>query len=200
LQNRNIKFSFDLQKGLFEHYEPIIASGSVLTEAPTSGQAMLMLLDSLQPWRETSLILDRHHILPMLGLLGENEPLLPVHVLNSEAFVNLGPVIPAISTAKEGETILTINVGLVSGKSYDVDISQGTLRRVLVPAGEPVVLALTPKGGTDVGEGPGVERCLKVTAGLLGVVIDARGRPLVLPEDDDERVARLRQWLWALGG
>jgi len=178
----------------------IIASGAALTNAPTFGQAMLILLDSLQPWQETTVLLDRHHILPILGLLGEAEPLLPVQVLDSDAFVNLGVVLPVVSQDPEGVLVVSVHVAMDSGKPYDVDIPQGALRRLLVPAGECVTLTLTPAPGADAGVGPGVQRQTRVKGGALGVVIDARGRPLRLPEKDDERLERLRHWLWSLGG
>ena len=41
---------------------------------------------------------------------------------------------------------------------------------------------------------------LKVTGGALGVVIDARGRPLRLPSDPGRRGELYRKWLWMLGG
>jgi hypothetical protein len=33
----------------------------------------------------------------------------------------------------------------------------------------------------------------------MGVVIDARGRPLVLPEDDEIRIEMLKRWQLILG-
>ncbi len=191
---------FEEETGLRSHYEMIIASGAVLTGAPTPGQAMLMLLDGLQPWRETKLVLDRFHILPLLGLLGETEPMLPVHILDSDAFANLGTVIPVLSEAAEGVMILKVNVSLGSGKSYDVDIPKGALRRLIISPGESVTLTLEPFPEADVGEGPGVTRRIDVKSGALGVVIDARGRPVVLSEDADERLEQIRHWLWTLGG
>ena len=35
--------------------------------------------------------------------------------------------------------------------------------------------------------------------GVVGVIIDCRGRPLVLPEDREERVRKLTEWNDALG-
>lgn len=200
LVNQADGFPYDAGEGLKGPYDPVIVSGSVLTQAPTAGQAMLMLLDGLQPWRQTAMILDRYHILPVMGLLGEVEPLLPVQVLKSNAFENLGTVIPVVSQAAQGVIILSVTVTMASGKSYVVDIPQGALRRVIVPPGESVSLSLEPISDADVGLGPGVKHQVKVMAGTLGVVIDARGRPLTLPEGDEERIEQLRHWLWSLGG
>jgi hypothetical protein len=193
-------FPYHAEKGLIGAFDQVIASGAALTNAPTHGQAMLMLMDGLQPWRETLFILDSAQILPLLGLLGELDPLLPVHLLDSGAFLNLGTVIPVVSAVAEGMIVLQVDVSLASGKRYDLAVPKGSLRRLIVPSGERVTLTLDPIPNADVGGGPGVQRQITVKAGSLGVVIDARGRPLFLPVDDDERLEKLRHWLWTLGG
>jgi len=188
-------------QGLNNFYEPIIASGSVLTQAPTPGQAMLMLLDGVQPWGITTVVLDKHHILPLLGLIGETDTLFPVHLLASSAFENLGTVIVPTSDAQEGEVILKVHVEVESGKNYSVDISQGDLRRLVIPPGSPAILDLVPEPHTYVGFGDrGKGGRLKVIGGVNGVVIDARGRPIRLPQENAARIAKLHQWQSILGG
>jgi hypothetical protein len=39
----------------------------------------------------------------------------------------------------------------------------------------------------------------KVEGGLMGIIIDARGRPLPLPDDPDERREKMQRWLWDVG-
>lgn len=182
-------------------YEPIIASGALLTQAPTPGQAMLTILDGVQPCGITTIVLDKHHTLPLLGVIGQIEPVLPVQLLASPAYENLGTVIVANSDRPMGEGILTVHVQVDAGKNYSIDISQGELKRLVVPPGSAVVLDLEPEPHTSVGFGePGKGGRLKVIGGAVGVIIDARGRPLRLPDDDDERVTRLHQWKSILGG
>ncbi len=194
-------FGYQTGKGLMSYYEPVIASGAVLTQAPTRGQALLTLLDGLQPWGITTMVLDKHHILPLLGVIGEMEPVLPVQVLESEAFENLGTVVTAVSGVLEGEIILRIKVTTDAGKDYEVDVEQGTLKRLVIPPGVSAELELEPRGQTDVGFGErGKGGRLKVVGGALGIVIDARGRPVKLPIDDEVRVAKLQSWLLILAG
>jgi hypothetical protein len=38
----------------------------------------------------------------------------------------------------------------------------------------------------------------RVEGGVVGIIIDARGRPLALPEDDTERRRKLVDWMIAL--
>jgi len=194
-------FSYQSDQGLTGQFEPVIASGKVLTQAPTPGQAMLMLLDGLQPWGITTMVLDLHQITPLLGVIAGIAPVLPVHLLESDAFKNLGTVVPAVSTVPAGEVLLNIQVNTDSGKDYSIEIVQGSLKHLVIPEGVTAVLELEPKSHTNVGFGAfGKGGRLKIKGGLLGVVIDARGRPVKLIDDESARVEQFRRWLWALGG
>jgi hypothetical protein len=122
-------------------------------------------------------------------------------VLASNLFESLGTVITAVADVPEEQSILNVGVKIEGGKDYDVEIGQGTLRRLVIPAGVTAELTLDPSRETDVGFGDrGVGGRLKVPGGSMGVVIDARGRPLRLPDDDHKRVEMLKHWLMILGG
>jgi hypothetical protein len=193
-------FDYHPDRGLQGHYEPIIVSGAVLTHAPNPGGALLTLLDGLQPCGITTFVLDRHHLLPLLGKIGEIEPVLPVQVLASAAFENLGTVVSATGDLPQGKLALTVHVETESGKIYAVDVLQGSLRRLVIPTGEEAVLEFVPHQKVDIGfGGAGQGGRLKVTGGVLGVVIDARGRPVQLPDQPQERVERLQEWLRTMG-
>lgn len=193
-------FKFHSRSGLHGHFEPIIASGAVLTAAPHPEGAMLTLLDGLQPRGITTVVLDRHHLLPLLGKIGQAEPVLPVHLLSSAAFENLGTVVSVAGDLPQGRHALTVHVETESGKTFTVGIRLGTLSRLNIPAGEVAVLEFTPHRQVDIGFGGcGHGGKLKVTGGTLGVVIDARGRPLKLPVKEEARIALFQQWLRNLG-
>lgn len=190
----------DAESGLTAHFEPLIVSGEVLTAAPHPGKTLLMALNGIQPSGVTTVVLDRFQLLPLLGALAPGLPALPVHLLETDAFRNLGTVIIPTSAVPEGERVLTVEVQKEGGNSFDVEIMQGTLKRVVIQVNEPAVLILKPERQTDVGfGGPGVGGRLRVTGGALGLVIDARGRPIALPEDEEARIALIQRWQWTLG-
>lgn len=82
-----------------------------------------------------------------------------------------------------------------------MEIKQGTLDVLPLAAGRSARLNLIPLHRAEVGMGgPGRGGSLKVTGGALGVVIDARGRPLRLPSDPGRRGELYKRWLWMLGG
>jgi hypothetical protein len=193
-------FDYHPDRGLPGHYEPIILSGAVLAHAPHPGGALLTVLDGLQPNGITTFVLDRYHLLPLLGMIGEIEPVLPVQVLASAAFENLGTVVSATGDLPQGRLALSIHVESETGKIYTVDVQQGSLKRLVIPMGEEAVLEFVPHQRVDIGLGSaGGGGRLKVTGGVMGVVIDARGRPVQLPNQPAERVERLQEWRRTMG-
>jgi len=57
-----------------------------------------------------------------------------------------------------------------------------------------------PERGFDVGFGlRGKGGRLRVAGGAVGLIIDARGRPLRLPDDPAQRQERIQMWHWEVG-
>ena len=69
-----------------------------------------------------------------------------------------------------------------------------------LPLGERAALRLYPSREFDVGLGRGEAAAprVEVQGGAVGIVIDCRGRPLQLPDDDAKRQAKLLQWFQAM--
>jgi len=192
-------FDYQPSRGLFGCYEQIILSGAELTNAPTPEGLLLALLDGIQPWGITTFVVDRSHLLPLLGKIGEAESTLPVHILTSAAFMKLGTAVSAVGDLRKGKTALTVQVETGSGEVYTAEINQGVLKRLDIPAGESAVLELLPNPKVDIGfGGRGQGGRLSLTGGLMGVIIDARGRPLGHVADQTVRVEEKQAWLQAL--
>jgi hypothetical protein len=59
---------------------------------------------------------------------------------------------------------------------------------------------LRPERGIDVGFGGlGKAGALRIAGGALGLIIDARGRPLKLDADPARRRDSNEKWLWDIG-
>lgn len=189
-----------LKKGLLPLFEPILAGGGVLSEAPSPGQSLLLLLDALQPVGITSIILDQNNLLPLLGAAAEANHLLPVQVLESGAFMSLGTIVSVISSASYGTPVLRARVIYEDGSDAYAEVKHGGLEILPLGMGQTARLTLQPMQRSDIGNGPGRNATLQVTGGVMGVVIDARGRPLALPEDPVRRRELIKKWLWLVGG
>ncbi len=187
--------------GLMPNFDPIFASGSVFAAAPTLGQSLLMLLDAIQPTGFSTFILDQGNLLGILGAAAECNTLLPIHVIESGAFVNLGAVISPLSNAGAGTPILRARLTYDNGEETMVEAKQGSIEIIPLVVGRTGNLRLEPVGRTDAGIGYGrAYRVDGVQGSALGVVIDARGRPLRLPSDAARRRELLKKWLWTVGG
>jgi len=111
-----------IQKDLMPLFEPILAGGGAVSDAPTPGQSLLLLLDALQPVGITSIILDQNNLLPLLGAAAESNHLLPVQILESGAFMSLGTIVSVISSASHGTPILKARLTYEDGSDARADV------------------------------------------------------------------------------
>lgn len=187
--------------GLLPWFEPIVAAGEAFTRFATPGQSLLALLDGLQPPGVTTLVVDQNSLTPALGAAAEVNPALTVQVLETGTFLNLGTVISPVGNARPGTPVLHARLVYEDGSEITVEAKQGTVEMLALPNGQVGRLHLQPLQRHDIGMGgPGRGGNLRVIGGALGVVIDARGRPVQLPEDPARRSELLKKWLWVLGG
>ena len=186
--------------GLLPFFEPILAGGGALGDAPTPGQGLLLLLDAIQPVGVTTIILDRNNLLPLLGAAAARNSILPVQVLDSGAFQSLGTVVSVVGTASYGTLIVRARLTYDNGTEARADVKYGSMEILHLPIGQSARLTLQPQRGADVGFGPGRGGTVTVSGGSMGVVIDGRGRPLILPDDPVRRRELIKRWLWTVGG
>lgn len=174
----------------------LVASGGVLSHAPRMHQTAAMLIDAFQPEGITTLAKDSIFMMPHLGVLATVHPKAAVEVFEKDCLVYLGTCVAARGDGKVGKPCFTYT--LTGGASDSGTINYGELRRVPLALGDTATIVVEPTKGFDLGAGPGkrVERTIK--GGAVGVVLDARGRPLRLPEDAKTRRKHLASWIEAL--
>jgi hypothetical protein len=181
----------------------ILATGGVLAHAPKFGQAMLMLLDALQPCGVTSMVLDRTMLISQLGAVATVAPIAAVQVNENDAVVHrLGTCVVPFGTLPPGQLAIRVGVEYNNGRQVTIDVMSGSLEIIPLRVNEQALLTLYPAPTVDVGLGPGerARAAEEIDGGLVGLVIDARGRPLTFPSNEAERQARLLQWMQVLGG
>ncbi len=182
-------------------FDTIVVSGGVLRHAPRPSQAALLVLDSLEPIGMSTIVLDQYGVLPLLGAAGQVQPAAAVDVLDSGGLTNLATVIAPVGHARRGEVLLKLRVTYEDGSSFTADARQGDLEVVPLQPGRQAVLELRPARHIDIGlGGPGKGGKRRVSGGILGLIIDARGRPIQVANDPDVRRRQMRRWLLDLGG
>ncbi|WP_052891292.1 glutamate mutase L [Thermogemmatispora carboxidivorans] len=193
-----------LKAGALSNFSPdlILATGGVLAHAPRPAQAALMLLDALQPRGVTSLVLDRTLLFQQLGAIATVNPVAAVQVNENDAVTHrLGTCVIPYGTLPPDQIALRVVVEYSNGRQVQVEVMSGSIEVVPLRLNEQALLTLYPAQTVDVGLGPGerARAAEEIDGGLVGLIIDARGRPLVLPADKAERQARLLQWSQAIG-
>ncbi len=158
-----------------------------------------MLLNGLQPTGTTLIFVDQNNLAAALGAAAVVDPLLTVQALDATNFVNLCTVVSPVGEAHPGAPVLRVRVTLSDGSETSSEVKYGSLETIQIPSGQSVNLHLQPLHRFDVGLGPGRGGGVKITGGSLGLVIDARGRPLSMPDDPAHRQDLLKKWSWSLG-
>jgi len=186
--------------GMMPPLDLIIGSGGVISDGTSLGQSLLLLLDAIQPVGIMPVLLDQNNLLPLLGVAASRSHYLPVQVIESGAFIGLGTVVSVIAAANYGDQVLRARLTYSDGTEARAEVKFGGLEILPLPSGQTARLSLQPLRRADAGLGPGRSGVVPVTGGALGVVIDARGRPLQIPGDPVRRRELMKRWSYAVGG
>ncbi|MGI6643963.1 MAG: glutamate mutase L [Bacillota bacterium] len=174
----------------------LIGSGGVLSHAPRRVQSALMMLDAFQPEGVTMLAVDSIFMMPQLGILASIHPKASMQVFDRDCLIRLGHAIaPAgpSGTVKPGDPCLKVTLEH-QGETTTVEVPYGSMKLVPIPDGETAKATIQPTRQFDMGKGHGHTLETTIRGGVVGVIIDCRGRPFTPPEDPAQRTAMLLNW------
>jgi len=177
----------------------IVGSGGVLSNAPRRSQAMLMLIDAIQPESVSRLFVDSIFMMPHLGVIADVEPDIAMQVLLKDCLVPLGTCVAPAAEARENELLARVSLSLPDGRKEEVEIRGGRVQRIPLGPAERAGIVIEPRRGVDAGSGPGRRVSGEVAGGLVGLVLDGRGRPIAIPDNVGDRVRLLREWFTEFG-
>lgn len=192
-------------------YDMVIASGSVLAHAPHPGYAALALLDALQPTGQESgtavqLHLDSLGLFASCGALAFANPDAALTLFERDLLQNtpLATCFVTLGSGRVGDVAVEAEIQ-ISGQQnvHTIPVHHGEIARLPVPVGAHATVKLRPASGVRIGNNPAGAEVPSdpgaISGSALGVIIDARGRPLRLPDTPIERQQALWSWLQALG-
>lgn len=178
----------------------IVGSGGLLANTPTYAQAALIMLDALQPIGVTGIALDKLRMVAPLAAAAMISPVAAAQVLERDALLNLGTVVAPIGTSREGDLALSFKIDYEDGRSLQVEVPFGSLEVIPLPTDQTATLELRPSRHFDVGLGTkGQAGMTRVEGGIIGIIIDARGRPLPTADDPEIQRQKIQRWLWDMG-
>ncbi len=170
----------------------LVASGGVLSHAPRMEQTAAMLVDSFEPQGFTQLAKDSIFMMPHLGVLASVHPDAAMEVFERDCLVRLGWSVAAKGEGKWGKPCFRYRIsGAVSASG---ELACGEVALVRVGLEQEVEVVVEPEKAFDLGAGPGKPVTRRVKGGTVGILLDARGRPLRLPENDADRRAAVARW------
>lgn len=191
-------------------YDFVVAGGGVLANAPHPGLAALTILDALQPSADTSLLaielhLDTLGLLAACGALAFSNPDAALTLLERDLLSNtpLATCVVALGGGKPGEVAVEAELRESGGAVRRITVEHGQIGRLPLAPNRKAQLTLRPASGVRIGRNPAGEEVASDVAAVggsaLGVIIDARGRPLRLPDEPAGRQKLLWEWLVAIG-
>jgi len=199
-QERSISDVFD-QKGSGEtlvnmlQLNLIVGSGGILSHAPRRVQSLLMMVDAYEPLGFTDLAVDSIFMMPHLGVLSTVNEKAATDVFIHDCLIYLGTCVAPIGQGAWGEHCADYAITFQGGRgSVKGTLNYGDMRLFPLAAGEEATVSMTPARSVDLGAGKGVPMERRARGGVVGLVLDARGRPLRLPRKAEERVRALKQW------
>ena len=177
----------------------LVARGATITNTSEIGQTVLTLLDAIEPTGIFSIVLDKHHVLPALGQLSRHNPLVTVQSLENGALVNVGWVIAPSGKVNIGQKAVTVVVESDNAQKLELTVDYGDINLLPLPSGQTAKVTIKPARRLDVGFGPGKSKTVTLHGGALGIIIDARGRPINLTRKNVSADQLIQQWLRTLG-
>jgi len=158
----------------------IVGSGGVLSHAPRRSQAMMMMIDAFQPQGVTMIAVDSIFMMPHLGVLSTINEKAATEVFEKDCLIYLGPCISLTNSGKFGSHCLNCVITYSDGKRTEDSLSLGEIKVFELKDGEKAEIEISPANKFDLGEGKGKKLVKELVGGVVGLVIDARGRPLDL--------------------
>lgn len=107
-------------------------------------------------------------------------------------------MIAPVGEGADGEEVLHAKFEMPDGNNEERAMRFGEIVKIPLAERREAKAVITPSKGFDIGAGPGKRMETIVEGGTVGIFIDARGRPLALPEEEHELRGKLVQWFSSL--
>ncbi|HKY72492.1 MAG TPA: glutamate mutase L [Nitrospira sp.] len=177
----------------------IVGSGGILSHAPRRIQSMLMMIDAYEPLGFTMLSVDSIFMMPHLGVLSTINEKAATDVFVRDCMIYLGTCVAPIGQGKEGDPCADYEIVFPDGRMVKDRLVFGDLKHYPLEPGLKARMTVHPGKAIDVGAGGGASVTRDVQGGVVGLLLDGRGRPLHLPAEPAVRIAALKKWFDAVG-
>ena len=174
----------------------LVASGGVLSHAPRMEQTAAMLIDAFEPEGFTRLAKDSIFMMPHLGVLAQVHPQAALEVFERDCLIYLGTCIA--TAGKPVPNKVAFEYRITGDITAQGEILAGELKRIPLAADQEARVSITPHRKLDAGNGKGQSVEKTVHGGTVGIILDGRGRPLLVGGETGYSRQDVSQWVEAL--
>lgn len=173
----------------------LIGSGRTIAAAPLPAQSMQLLLDGVRPVGIVQVAIDPAGALGPLGALRDDEIVEGLGTLRDDLLTPLGAAV-VCQGGRSGHAAMRVTVNRVGWEPLGpLDVRPGQVEVVPLPRGQVAELEIELDPAVSLGAPRRARRVrATVSGGAVGLVLDARDAPLLLPRRNDDRRAVLTSW------
>ncbi len=172
----------------------IVGSGGILSHAPRRVQSMMMMVDAYEPLGFTRLSVDSIFMMPHLGVLSTINEKAATDVFVRDCMIYLGTCVAPVGQGQDGDRCADYDISLPGGRVEKGTLGFGELTLLPLASDQRAKVTLHPAKHVNVGMGAGNPITKDVLGGVVGLLLDGRGRPLQLPNEQAARANALMQW------
>ena len=176
----------------------VAGTGGLLSHAPRRVQSLMILNDAFLTEGVTMMFQDSVFMMPHLGVVSTVHRDAAWQIFDLDCLVRLGTIVAPKGIPEPSATALDVTLEMPDGSTVKETLKGGEIKKILLPERQVAQATIHPGEVLDVGAGPGQELVTSIEGGVVGIVLDTRGRPLVLPEDSETRKDALLKWIAAL--
>jgi hypothetical protein len=179
----------------------LVIGGPAFAKWNQPGAAALALLDIADVVPDhgvLDLALDQDGLMAIAGTVGTIDPMLASNVFEYDALIHLGSAVVIGGAAHEGDIACQGEIQYEHGGSKGFSVVSGSVEVLPLRPGETATLVLKPErkysiGGHPSGKPVTLSEEHRIIGGTVGVIVDARGRPVY--GTGPQRPQKVRQWL-----
>lgn len=176
----------------------IAGTGGLLSHAPDRVQSLIILTDAFQPEGVTYMFQDSVFMMPHLGVLSTVYEEAALQIFDKDCLVKMGTVVAPRGVGKLGSPCMDVKIEMPDGNILNEHLDFGDIRRIPLEEGKEAKLTITTQRDLAIGYNvemkPVNTRSDVAMGGVVGIVLDARGRPLILETEPQARKAQLLNW------
>lgn len=179
----------------------VLLSGAPIARGSKPTALLLMLLDALDVRGIFSVAADGLGLAPAIGAVAVVNPEAAAQALESDCLVTWGTVfVPEIAPRTGEPVVLNVQVQPARGGRLEADVKFGSME--LIPLGEGERADVEIRGGRGVDWGKEVKGNVfkrEVQGGTVGLMIDARSRPVPVLDNAERQREKIQEWMWEAG-